>query len=182
MLVNPQLIWFIFIPLYIALKIIYLIYKRTNGHEISLSHEIISSVFFLYMLALVSVTLFPIRINMLSNNVVSYNFIPFKSILHILKQGSHLILRNIAGNIIIFIPLGFLLPFILAKVDKIKKIGLFGFTISVIIELVQLTGIPERKTVDIDDLILNVAGTFIGFILYMAFCAVNAKFLKKNSI
>jgi len=66
-----------------------------------------------------------------------------------LKQGTQLILRNIVGNIVVFIPLGYLLPFTLAKANKIKKIGLFGFIISVIIELVQFTGIPERKSVNI---------------------------------
>lgn len=68
-------------------------------------------------------------------------------------------------NIIMFMPLGFLVPFIWEKFQSIKKITILGLTLSIYIEITQLF---NRRKTDIDDVLMNVLGTLLGFgILYI---------------
>ena len=68
---------------------------------------------------------------------------------------------NIFGNILIFVPIGFLL-IKLIKDKKVIRTLLFIILISFTIEFVQFF---IGRSVDIDDLILNVAGGAIGMAL-----------------
>ncbi|MBL7751014.1 MAG: VanZ family protein [Chitinophagaceae bacterium] len=71
---------------------------------------------------------------------------------------------NIGGNIIGFIPLGFLFPFFMGRNLKGIKTILAVFLISLGFEWIQLkTGIG---VFDVDDLFLNTTGGLIGLILY----------------
>ena len=76
-------------------------------------------------------------------------------------------------NILMCVPLGFLLPLIWKNYRNILKTTLFGFCFSLLIELSQL--ITTRAT-DIDDLIANTFGTIIGYIIWIIF----SKILFKN--
>ncbi len=81
-----------------------------------------------------------------------------------------LILRNIGGNLILLLPLGFLIPILNKKYKKFKNIILLGLGVSIGIELIQsieiFTGIVRARVVDIDDVILNVLGIIIGYWAY----------------
>lgn len=66
-------------------------------------------------------------------------------------------------NVIFFIPLGFLLPFIWPDFHKYIKILLSGISLSALIEASQL--LNNRRT-DIDDLILNTVGALLGMSLF----------------
>ena len=73
---------------------------------------------------------------------------------------------NLLGNIILFIPI----PFVLAwyfKMNRFLPILFTGFLISLSIELLQY--IFDVGVADIDDIILNTLGTFAGFFCYKAF-------------
>ena len=70
-------------------------------------------------------------------------------------------------NVLLFIPLGFLLPFIWLDSASVKYIGFFGAALSLLVEASQL--LNNRRT-DVDDLILNTVGALLGFILYKIFC------------
>lgn len=63
-------------------------------------------------------------------------------------------------NIIMFVPLGFLIPFIWEKFQSIKKITIMGLILSIYIETTQLF---NRRKTDIDDVLMNVLGTLLGF-------------------
>jgi len=72
--------------------------------------------------------------------------------------------NNLLGNLIGFVPLGLLLPLILPWFRNGFKILFAGFLISLGYETVQLlTGLG---VFDVDDLILNTTGAFVGFILF----------------
>ena len=64
-------------------------------------------------------------------------------------------------NIFLFIPLGFLCPFISKRYQSVKNIFLLGCGLSFTIEMVQLFTLC--RATDIDDLIANVAGALVGY-------------------
>lgn len=72
-------------------------------------------------------------------------------------------------NILLFIPLGFLMPFISRKKCSIINVILNGFSFTLFIEISQL--LNNRRT-DIDDIIMNIIGAVIGFVLYNLFIKI----------
>lgn len=66
-------------------------------------------------------------------------------------------------NSLLFMPLGFLVPLIWKKMDKLSYILGTGFAFSFLIEVSQL--LNNRRT-DIDDLIMNTLGALFGYVLY----------------
>lgn len=71
---------------------------------------------------------------------------------------------NIIGNIAMFIPVGLAWPFCFKKLDTIGKTVFAGAGFPLFIEITQLA-FYERSS-DVDDLILNTAGIFIGASIY----------------
>ena len=99
--------------------------------------------------------------------VRSANLIPFHSIMEYLSGGSENLQRfafgNVVGNIAIFVPLGVYLP-LFKKNKKVLAALLPIFIISVLVELLQwLFGIGAA---DVDDIILNGLGGWIGILGY----------------
>ena len=71
-------------------------------------------------------------------------------------------LINLAGNVLIFAPLGFLPPLLWRRWRHRTALLLSAGT-SCLIEFLQLF---LGRSVDVDDLILNVAGGFAGYLLF----------------
>ncbi|RDW19646.1 VanZ family protein [Oceanobacillus chungangensis] len=96
----------------------------------------------------------------------SYNFIPFKTITYYLFLANdinfNIRVENLTGNIIGFIPFGFILPLLSSKFQSFKKITVATFCLSLAFELLQL--IFRFGSFDVDDLILNTLGGMIGYI------------------
>lgn len=68
---------------------------------------------------------------------------------------------NLAGNVVMFVPLGFLTPCIWRRVGKFGW-HLLAMTLTIAaIELLQL--VTLLGSCDVDDLILNLVGTTLGF-------------------
>ena len=82
-------------------------------------------------------------------------------------RGGGIARDNILGNIFAFSPLGFLLPILFDKCNNVKKILIIGLTVSLSIEVVQV--VFSLGSGDIDDIILNVFGTILGFWIYKKF-------------
>ena len=66
-------------------------------------------------------------------------------------------------NIVMTIPLGFLLPLIWPEFRSYKKVVLTGFAFSLLIELSQLLNL---RATTIDDLVMNTLGSFIGCLIF----------------
>ncbi|PAB59524.1 VanZ family protein [Anaeromicrobium sediminis] len=96
---------------------------------------------------------------------VSYNVIPFSTISEyaFLKYGIRNTIINIGGNIVAFMPLGFLLPLAYNKTNNYIKIFMLALITTCSIELLQY--IYRVGTCDIDDIILNLVGAMLGYIL-----------------
>lgn len=66
-------------------------------------------------------------------------------------------------NTMLFVPLGFLLPFFGNKYNRFSNTVVFGAIFSLTIELLQLFNI---RVTDIDDFFMNTLGTAFGYILF----------------
>ena len=100
------------------------------------------------------------------------NLIPLKTIggyLRLIQRTTspylmRIALANLAGNVVMFVPLGFFLPCLWEKLGKWWKSMLLTVGIIVAVELVLL--VTLLGSCDIDDLILNVIGAFLGYGLF----------------
>lgn len=74
---------------------------------------------------------------------------------------------NLAGNVILFIPIGYLIPQIWKSLRSFIKVFLITLGAVVVVEMLQyFTGLGSC---DVDDLILNVPSAMIGYILWKWF-------------
>lgn len=67
-------------------------------------------------------------------------------------------------NVLLFIPLGILIPSVLYKIRSFRSCILFGFLLSCVIEGAQL--LSKRGYCQIDDIIMNTVGCGIGFFVW----------------
>ena len=88
------------------------------------------------------------------NPGVNLNLIPFADMLESP--------RNTLLNVALFLPLGVLLPLIWEQFRTAKSTVLFGFGMSLAIELLQILTL---RATDVNDLITNTLGAFLGFLL-----------------
>ena len=97
-----------------------------------------------------------------------YNLIPFVEIrrfwVYRKQLGLMAVVTNLFGNVIGFLPFGFILPVILDKMRSGWLIVLAGFGLSVTVEVIQL--ITKVGCFDVDDMILNTAGAALGYLLF----------------
>ncbi|MGX6444627.1 VanZ family protein [Neobacillus sp. K501] len=106
----------------------------------------------------------------------SNNFVPFKTIyfyLFLADINLSIRIENLAGNIIGFIPFGFILPLLSKRVFKLSTVILLTFCLSLTYEILQL--VFEFGSFDVDDLILNTLGGILGYIPIKLI-----RFFKKN--
>lgn len=96
------------------------------------------------------------------------NLVPFKTILSFLFEGKGFIIGglNIVGNIILFVPIGFLFPYVYKHMTWKKTLAL-AVAAGLIIEGMQ--AILQVGIFDIDDVILNGLGVIIGYWVFLIF-------------
>lgn len=153
-----MLITFFWFGILLSLVYITILLMKLKKKE-SILNCFLFSLFYLYIALLLKIVFFPIPINLMGFDA-NYNFIPF----------THLTLRNVIGNILLFIPLGCYLPLAYEKFRSFIKILIMSFLCSCSIEITQgIIGIiisRRYRVVDINDVIFNVIGALIGFVLY----------------
>lgn len=96
----------------------------------------------------------------------SINIVPFKTIFLYLTSYYNMstVVTNILGNIAAFMPMGFLLPIVFRKLNRYFNIILCVLMATVSIEVFQyITGVGAA---DIDDVILNLIGGVMGYLIY----------------
>lgn len=80
-------------------------------------------------------------------------------------------------NIILFVPLGFFLPLLYEKYNKIKSVVLTGFPFSLSIEIIQMF---DWGSSDINDLMTNTIGACLGYLIYYLLSKVMPDNLRKQ--
>lgn len=78
--------------------------------------------------------------------------------------------RNIILNILMFVPIGFMIPLILKKCERCYITYLVGFGITLFIEILQL--VSKRGIFELDDIINNSLGCAIGYGIVMLFISL----------
>ena len=116
----------------------------------------------LYLFAVIKIVFLKDGIRVVTD---TYRLIPFNSIYEYklgLKSASSLAV-NYLGNIAMFFPLGIFLPVFFKKLN-LAKVVLIGFFLSLAVELFQF--LSSSGYADIDDIIMNTAGTMLGAFTY----------------
>ncbi len=91
------------------------------------------------------------------------------------KIGTLFFLINLVGNVVVFMPFGFLVPVMYREQRKdvvyrghyfrsMLFVLLLGFLFSLVIEFIQL--VTKVGCFDVDDLLLNTSGVLLGYIIY----------------
>lgn len=138
-----------------------------------LHRELMALVFIIYILCLYFV------VTGQDINYGGINLIPFKEMFRY-EIGSYKFMKNIIGNIVLFVPYGFFSSYYLNN----KKIGtnvVLCLIASFAIEAIQYY---IGRVFDIDDIILNVLGGFCGCLIFVALTAIKAKlprFMKSDA-
>lgn len=108
----------------------------------------------------------------------SVNIIPFKTIFTYIERmlnntiNNNIVWMNILGNLILLMPLSYILPELSKnKINNIKKFTISVLIIAVLIEALQLIFMVGQ--VDIDDVLLNTLGAIIFYQI------LNIKYIKK---
>jgi glycopeptide antibiotics resistance protein len=103
-----------------------------------------------------------LRFKFSGEEVSQANFVPFKTIMsYLLGEHGRLIgIANLAGNIILFVPIGFLVPLVYRKMTWQKSLAL-AVVASLAIEGIEV--LLRVGIFDIDDVILNVLGVMMGY-------------------
>lgn len=153
------------IPIYIIITLVsILILFLLTKQKGSFKSFIMNSSLIAVTLGVIVVTLYPTMyspdIDLEIPRVV--NLIPFNGIYDIIFHSVDIAvpLVNIGGNIVLFIPFGLLLSFLLKRKPLIK-ITFLGFLLSLLIEVIQYI-YPTGRISDVNDLIFNTFGAFIG--------------------
>lgn len=162
----------------------YLAFSDVRGEEYSLWREeqkgetnmkqetkarirVVGRLFFLvYLLALVYFLFFAEEYGRRNFQELDYryNLVPFQEIrrfwIYRKTVGFWAAFLNLAGNVIGFVPFGFIVPVMHKKMESFWKVSLLGFLFSLCVETIQL--VTKVGCFDVDDLMLNTLGAMIG--------------------
>lgn len=140
---------------------------RADRQGFHLFREVLLNAFFLYLLAVVAMTLFPFWIGSGPDVHGSINLEPAVQTVRMFRLRPAFALKNVVGNLVLLAPLGLFLPLFWPRFRGLLGTSLFGLVVSVGIETLQYL-LPGIRITDIDDVILNTLGVTIGYALYRA--------------
>ncbi|WP_414838740.1 VanZ family protein [Carnobacterium sp. TMP28] len=166
--IDQTLFYFI---IWLIFRVIYLTFLKKGKKRKSLYREISLNAFIFYIILLIHLTIFREEhsIGNVRFNMQPLSAINLTPLTHTLKLTKGVTLfdyyYNFYGNILWFVPMGFVVAYLLNKKPYFLKTLLTGFCFSFFIEMMQFflgTGIT-----DIDDLLFNTIGTIVGLICFM---------------
>jgi glycopeptide antibiotics resistance protein len=165
----------IVVPLWVVSRL--LIRSRSAKSTPTLQSELAYILLVAYIAVIVALTILPISIAALqSPKERGVNLIPFvntykdyvDSLSSTDRAWKDYALENIIGNVLLFIPLGIILPAMFKRCRSFKMVILISFCSSSSIELIQLLLrlLAIHRTADVDDIILNSLGGAIGYFIF----------------
>ena len=142
-------------------------YLFKGSRKFVLHRELMSLVFIIYILCLYYI---------LTYQDIGYggvNLVPFKEMFRY-SFGSYKFMKNIVGNILLFIPFGFFTSYYLNNKKTLPSL-ITALIVSACAEGIQY---HIGRIFDVDDIILNVLGGFLGYLLYICLNAIKSRLPK----
>ncbi len=183
------------LPIWIIIRIITLINKRKEGIKLNIINEIFTNLFVLYLIFLIGITILPVYIGGTLPHMQELSLVE-KSNINILPFVGYFknqvfyngfirgIIRNVVGNLVLLIPFILFLCWKNEKFRSLKSSIKAAFLISLSIELIQLfmniCGLSDLRTVDIEDLILNTLGGVIAWGMFTLMYKIKTKSMVDN--
>ena len=103
------------------------------------------------------------------NQDYRYNLVPFREICRFWRHrqavGWMASFLNLGGNVIGFLPLGFIFPVMHRNMKRFWLVTFLGFALSLTVETIQL--VCKVGCFDVDDLLLNTIGSALGYVLFL---------------
>ncbi|GKU76982.1 VanZ family protein [Paenibacillus sp. L3-i20] len=101
----------------------------------------------------------------------AYNFVPFDTIWRYIEHRDHfnfdIWFKNLFGNLILFIPIGMFLPLLNRKFKRSFSMIVSCIFLIAIVEVSQM--LFKVGSFDVDDIILNTTGAWLGLLLIKRF-------------
>lgn len=160
------------LPLWLLLRTLWLLHKQQSPRW---GRELLLALFCLYLIGLASQTLIGSSLRPEGMGLWEYarsrwqqglaiNLEPGFTIRSMLEKGSRgQKMVNLAGNVLIFAPLGFFAPLLWKPLRRWWAALGLSAAVSLLIEFLQLF---LGRSVDVDDLILNTLGGLLGYLLF----------------
>lgn len=140
--------------------------KKENRKKI---HALAWIAFIIYFIVMVYFLFFCEQLGRTPGDTYRYNLEPFTEIKrylrHIPDLGMFYVTLNLLGNVVCFMPLGFVLPVISNRKFGLFRITAVSFLASLSVEILQL--VTKLGSCDVDDIIMNTLGGFLGYILFL---------------
>lgn len=135
----------------------------------------INTIMYIYLSFILYLTLMPILVSLpfiFNHPYELMNLVPLVDV----TSGRGDFIRQVVLNIVMTIPFGFLLPLVREKKINLLNVIFYTFLLSLGIEILQpfINGV---RSSDITDIITNVTGGMIGYILYLLFKPLVIKIL-----
>ncbi|MDZ4064003.1 MAG: VanZ family protein, partial [Coriobacteriia bacterium] len=100
----------------------------------------------------------------------SVNLVPFQTMIAQLAPGAPpTAVPQILGNLALMFPFGVLAPVVFPRLHRARSFLISALCVGVGIEALQLlekVTLISRRSIDVDDVILNVAGALLGFFVW----------------
>lgn len=162
------------IKVFVLFYLIYRICCYVRSKQFDTLKEFLYFILFLYFSIMAQVTIFKYGrlFEWPSNGVENLNRINMSPLIETIKMlnsawNTRYSYYQVIANILLFMPLGFLLPLLFEDIRSWKKIFIYGCLTSVIIEVAQIFTL--LNVTDIDDVILNTLGSLLGYACYLLF-------------
>jgi len=174
-----------------ALLLIALLLHRVIKRGLRLGRAILLLATATYGFGLISITLFPIPYQReliafeRSANYLTNNVIPFRTIGEAINNG----VASAAGaqavlNVALFVPLGYLVPLTFRRHRPFRRLLVVAVATTLLIEASQLLMSwalgYTYKVFDVDDVLLNAAGSVIGYAAYALFGQASLELLDEG--
>lgn len=153
-----------------------IIYRKLmkGSKRLTVKQLILAAAFMIYVVVVLGVTL--VRGQEVYGGLVNFHI--FRSYREAWNNFSYAEWRNIILNILLFVPLGFLLPWLFYKARKWWIVYLICIGTSVVIEFLQM--ITRRGVFDLDDIMNNTLGGMIGYGLLVLFMRIRDKVRRQH--
>lgn len=162
----------IFVVTLVSMRFFYL---KNHKEKVSFYKEFFGILSIVYLFLL-----FQLLTKVELNQGSGYNLVPFAEIFRY-EIGSKLFIFNVVGNILAFVIFGLIVS-VYIKPKSVMAPFVISLLVSSTVEFVQLN---IGRSFDIDDIILNVLGCVLGYLLYVGLSAIHKhlpKALQKEGI